>query len=529
MKRIISLIILAFIAFGIFCEAKLATKESVKEKISITGLLADGDDELLLVSTLDGALHAVTKTTGIKRWTLKDEPVIQNPSNSDDPPIPKFFPNPQDGSLYRYTAGRGREPLKKLPFTIPELVANSPCRSTDGIFYIGKKVDTWVGVDSVTGKTQLVMGADSVEKVCPKQSQNTIYLGRTLYNVVLFELNTGHKWNVSFYHYTSTSTTTEHKNYDLIHYTATGEGSILTVDQKTGIPIWNMEFESPVVAMYIIDTASSLTSVPLTTVTSHTLQRLSCNLKEFSHVEGVESSGDLLIKELSPTIFLGESPSGVYALPAFVDTSTARISRRQSQLLLDGPPGQRATIGRSDEPPVEDDQEGSDVLLLGYYDIPESLKTELKKTSDSEIAFLPLGITHQRNSSTFLPTDHEFKKEGNSVHQHVFWYGIRQFTRVNTTFIFSSDSFVWVSSISRLSIAWLTSDPLNFMVAALIAGFCVIIVLLYQQAQGYARLNREMSSRRVNSSRGSSGTVSGDEITAVAEELEMGIIQSWEK
>lgn len=50
---------------------------------------------------------------------------------------PQFFPNPQDGSLYRYTLGRGRDPLKKLPFTIPQLVANSPCRSSDGIFYLG--------------------------------------------------------------------------------------------------------------------------------------------------------------------------------------------------------------------------------------------------------------------------------------------------------------------------------------------------------------------------------------------------------
>jgi serine/threonine-protein kinase/endoribonuclease IRE1 len=33
-----------------------------------------------------------------------------------------------------------KEPLKKLPFTIPELVAASPCKSSDGILYTGKKV-----------------------------------------------------------------------------------------------------------------------------------------------------------------------------------------------------------------------------------------------------------------------------------------------------------------------------------------------------------------------------------------------------
>jgi len=30
-----------------------------------------------------------------------------------------------------------REALKKLPFTVPQLVASSPCRSSDGILYTG--------------------------------------------------------------------------------------------------------------------------------------------------------------------------------------------------------------------------------------------------------------------------------------------------------------------------------------------------------------------------------------------------------
>lgn len=118
-----------------------ASKKSshMKETISNTELLSETDDETLLISTLDGALHAITKSSGAHKWTLKDDPVIINPTDSSQPPIPQFFPNPQDGSLYRYTLGRGRDPLKKLPFTIPQLVANSPCRSSDGIFYLGKK------------------------------------------------------------------------------------------------------------------------------------------------------------------------------------------------------------------------------------------------------------------------------------------------------------------------------------------------------------------------------------------------------
>ena len=55
------------------------------------------------------------------------------------PVLPAFLPDPRDGSIYMIGAGPN-EPLKKLPFTIPELVAASPCKSSDGILYTGKKV-----------------------------------------------------------------------------------------------------------------------------------------------------------------------------------------------------------------------------------------------------------------------------------------------------------------------------------------------------------------------------------------------------
>lgn len=47
-----------------------------------------------------------------------------------------FLPDPTDGSLYMYSEDFNG--LKKLPFSIPQLVTASPCRSTDGILYTGK-------------------------------------------------------------------------------------------------------------------------------------------------------------------------------------------------------------------------------------------------------------------------------------------------------------------------------------------------------------------------------------------------------
>lgn len=62
-------------------------------------------------------------------------PAVKVPLDTRDAILPLFLPDPRDGSIY--LLGGNREPLKKLPFTIPQLVASSPCRSSDGILYTG--------------------------------------------------------------------------------------------------------------------------------------------------------------------------------------------------------------------------------------------------------------------------------------------------------------------------------------------------------------------------------------------------------
>ena len=112
--------------------------------------LGHTEQQTLLASTLDGSLKAIDMATGEVIWELSDEPVVRSPYDSSNPVLPAFLPDPKDGSLYMIGSGM-KEPLKKLPFTIPELVAASPCKSTDGILYTGKKVDTWFSVDRYTG------------------------------------------------------------------------------------------------------------------------------------------------------------------------------------------------------------------------------------------------------------------------------------------------------------------------------------------------------------------------------------------
>lgn len=49
---------------------------------------------------------------------------------------PYFLPDPKSGALY--VMGKKNQ-LRKLPFTIPQLVAMAPCKNSEGLMYTGKK------------------------------------------------------------------------------------------------------------------------------------------------------------------------------------------------------------------------------------------------------------------------------------------------------------------------------------------------------------------------------------------------------
>lgn len=113
---------------------------------------------------------------------------------------PVFLPD-ADGSIY--LSSGDSKPLKKLPFTIPQLVANSPCKSSDGIFYTGKKIDVWFSIDPATGeKEQLSFG--KVKDTCPLEMENTIFVGRAEYSISMVDSkHKDRKWNLTFYDYSA--------------------------------------------------------------------------------------------------------------------------------------------------------------------------------------------------------------------------------------------------------------------------------------------------------------------------------------
>lgn len=142
----------------------------------------------------------------------RTEPAIKVPTHSESTVSP-YLPDPRDGSLYRL-GDMGS--LKKLPYTIPQLVASAPCRSSDGILYSGKKKDTWFMIDPKTGRREKVVGFGGTTSNSDSQSDSigyatsrSVYLGRTQYTVLMYDSRTKDKntkpWNITFYDYSSHS------------------------------------------------------------------------------------------------------------------------------------------------------------------------------------------------------------------------------------------------------------------------------------------------------------------------------------
>ncbi|EFX77192.1 hypothetical protein DAPPUDRAFT_305906 [Daphnia pulex] len=299
------------------------------------------DDLLVLVSTLEGNLIAINKRTGKVKWKLEDEPVIKLSKE-----LSKTFnllPDPKDGSLYML-GNSGAEALTKLPFTIPELVSASPSQSSDGMLYMGKKLDMWFVIDPLTGEKQEVLSFQGLETACPRNKPlgPSIFIGRTEYSLILLDSRTRERhWNVTYFDYTSSTLGQQDpQEYDLAHFTTSSTGKILTLDRHSGDLLWQNDFNSPVVGMYgLIHDISNpydsigLMPIPFTSLSTDTLQNLASKLTEPSEQER-RITGDT---KLFQALYIGQYKHGLYAFPSLVDDRTTFVASQTGRLLIEGP------------------------------------------------------------------------------------------------------------------------------------------------------------------------------------------------
>lgn len=388
----------------------LADKQSERETPD-TELVPDQDDPLLMFSTLAGSLVGVGQRSGIVRWRQHDEPVVKVPVDLPGTSTPVFLPDPMDGSLYLF--GTDRETFKKLPFTIPQLVASSPCRSSDGILYTGRKIDTWFSVDPRTGEREQLLGFDKVKNTCPLEVQDAVFIGRTEYNIIMVDSKRkDRKWNVTFYDYSAAKMEPEGiENYDLVHFTTSSTGRVVTLDRRLGVVLWELDIESPVTAVYIVG-KDGLLAIPFTSVADGTLDLL---LNRFA-----SKPSDI---QLFPTLYIGQHRHGLYALPSLVDSTTATISNTAGHLLLEGPlsvpqlrkndnrvpqPGDHVYIVDIDtaEHQYQSVKHEKSIVTLGHYEIPPEYKLQnqqpLQITGRSD-PVIHTHFTRYFNSTNQLP------------------------------------------------------------------------------------------------------------------------------
>ncbi|XP_035168357.1 serine/threonine-protein kinase/endoribonuclease IRE1-like, partial [Oxyura jamaicensis] len=357
-------------------------------------------ETLLFISTLDGNLHAVSKSTGDIKWTLKDDPILQVPVYVAEP---AFLPDPNDGSLY-ILGGKNKEGLMKLPFTIPELVQSSPCRSSDGVLYTGKKQDTWFVVDPKSGEKQTTLSTEASDGLCP--SSPLLYIGRTQYVITMYDTKSRElRWNATYSDY-SAPLCEESYPYKMSHFASSGDGLVVTLDKESGEVLWAHNYGSPVVGIYVWH-QDSLRRVPHLNLAMETLRYLTFHSQDIHLIRGsYQTVKDFTATktQLLPALYVGKHAASFYALTSLVHDSVALVPQGITLARIDGPTTDDVTMRESGECEITPSTDvkypqGSITsmrnqwLLIGHHELPPVVHTtmlrafpeNLRKTTETII------------------------------------------------------------------------------------------------------------------------------------------------
>ncbi|XP_074866992.1 serine/threonine-protein kinase/endoribonuclease IRE2 isoform X3 [Carettochelys insculpta] len=368
----------------------------------LTGNAVTVPETLLFVSTLDGNLHAVSKKTGDIKWTLKDDPILQVPVYVAEP---AFLPDPNDGSLY-ILGGKNKEGLMKLPFTIPELVQSSPCRSSDGVLYTGKKQDTWFVVDPKSGEKQTTLSTEAWDGLCP--STPLLYIGRTQYVITMYDTKSRElRWNATYHDY-SAELPDEAYDYKMAHFASSGDGLVVTLDKESGDVLWMQNYGSPVVGLYVWY-QDSLRRVPHLNVAMETLRYLTFHSQDIRLIKwNYQSMKDFSSTktQLLPTLYVGKHAASFYALTSLVHESVALVPQGITLAGIEGPTTEDVTVRESGECEITPSTDvkypqGSmsslhnEWLLIGHHELPPVVHTTMLRAFPENL---------RRSTETIIPT-----------------------------------------------------------------------------------------------------------------------------
>jgi serine/threonine-protein kinase/endoribonuclease IRE1 len=178
-------------------------------------------EDIILLATVDGSIHARDRTNFAPRWQLEsDQPMVETlyhrmanksvDKDGSDLEDPLWIVEPsQDGSLYMYAPASGVKGMQRLGFTVKELADMSPY-ATEGlpaVAYTADKKTTLYTIDAATGNIikmfssggSLTNNDRSCRRVNPLETVDeeecekigTLTLGRTEYTIGVQDRNTG--------------------------------------------------------------------------------------------------------------------------------------------------------------------------------------------------------------------------------------------------------------------------------------------------------------------------------------------------
>ncbi|KAL8174938.1 UNVERIFIED_CONTAM: hypothetical protein K2H54_006752 [Gekko kuhli] len=384
-----------------------------RSKQCLSGSVPEG---LLFVSTLDGHLHAVSESTGDVQWTLTDAPTLQVPVDMAEP---AFLPDPSDGSLY-VLGGKNKEGLMKLPFTIPELVQSSPCRSSDGILYTGKKEDTWFVVDPASGQKRTTLSTEAWDGLHP--SAPLLYIGRTEYVITMYDTKTRDlRWNGTYLDYSAVLYDRKDE-YGVAHLASSGEGLLVTVARASGDLLWMQDYGSPVVGVYTWH-QDSLRRVPHLNVGTESLRYLALRSRDIRPLNwNYRSTKEFAAKsQLLPTLYVGRDATCLYALTSLVHTGVALVPQGVTLARVSGPTTEEVTLQKSGECEITPSTDvrypkgsvtvpPSQWLLIGHHELPPVVHTTMLRAFPETLRKPPEAVLTPTSPSKTLFD--EFLMEG---------------------------------------------------------------------------------------------------------------------
>uniref|UniRef100_A0A8C1RSR4 Serine/threonine-protein kinase/endoribonuclease IRE1 n=1 Tax=Cyprinus carpio TaxID=7962 RepID=A0A8C1RSR4_CYPCA len=400
-------------------------------------------ESLLFVSTLDGSLHAVSKQTGDIKWTLKEGVCVCICMHVC------FLPDPNDGSLY-VLGGKRKEGLMKLPFTIPELVQSSPCRSSDGVLYTGKKQDTWFVVDPQTGEKQTSLSTSSSDSICP--SAPLLFIGRTEYMITMYDTKTQElRWNATYNDYSAPLYDDKKYEYKMSHFASSGDGLVVTVDRDSGEVLWMQKFDSPVAGFYLWS-QDSLRRAPHLTVATETLRYLTFTAENTqSHTMKwayqFTKENHSTKTQLVPTLYVGKTDSHLYASTSLVHQGVAIVPKGLTLARIEGPITAGVTMGNG-RPECE---------ITPSTDVKYPPGSSSSLQNQWLLIGMPMKISHMMKLQAFRTAKHKLV---------IFCLQLPPVTKPSTSPVLPDS---------------LTSDPMTVLVMTLLLGAWIAFLLKHKR------------------------------------------------